>query len=136
VGSGADEGDAGGFDLPGKLRVLAQEAVAGVDGVGAGVFGGFDDLFHDQVGLVGGGGAEEDGLVGEADVGGVAVSFGVDGDGFYAHALGSAHYSQGYFAAVGYEDLFHFLCLERALSESDFALRAPFRLRRFFGTRR
>ena len=50
VRGGTHEGDAGRGTGLGELGVLGQEAVAGVDGVGAGPLGGADDLGHVQVG--------------------------------------------------------------------------------------
>lgn len=50
VGAGSDEGDAGLLAGPRELGVLRQEAVAGVDGVGAGLAGGADDLVDGEVG--------------------------------------------------------------------------------------
>jgi hypothetical protein len=52
-----------------------------VDRVGAGLAGDVDDLVHHQVGLGGGVAAQRVGLVGEADVEGIPVRVGVDGDG-------------------------------------------------------
>ena len=62
----------------GEVGVLAQEAVAGVHGVGAGLGGGVEQLLEDQVGLRGGLPAQRERLVGEPDVGCVGVGLGVD----------------------------------------------------------
>ena len=64
-----------------EVGALRQEAVAGMHGLGAGALAGIDDLVGDEIGLAGGGGAEQYGLVGEADVAGIGIGFGVHGDG-------------------------------------------------------
>ena len=104
-GGGPDPGDAGVDHLGGELGVLGQEAVAGVDGVGAGAVGHLDQLVHHEVGLGGGVAAQRVGLVGELDVQGVAVRIRVDrhgGDAFIACGADDAH---GDFAAVGDQHL-------------------------------
>ena len=63
-----------------EVGVLGEEAVAGVDGVGAGLGGGVEDLVEHEVGLGGGLPAEGECLVGQAHERGVGVGFGVDGD--------------------------------------------------------
>ena len=52
----------------GELRALGEEAVAGVDRLGAGEPGRLDQLVDDEVGLRGRRRAEQDGLIGLADV--------------------------------------------------------------------
>ena len=52
-GRGADEGDAGGFNGCGEGCVLAQEAVAGVDGIGTDGAGGVQNAVGDEVTLGG-----------------------------------------------------------------------------------
>ena len=81
VGGRADELDAGLVAGARERGVLGQEAVAGVDGLGAGLLGDLEDLVDDEVALRRRAGPEQVGLVGAADVGGVAVDLGVDGDG-------------------------------------------------------
>ena len=58
VGPGSDEGDAGIGYFLGEDRILTQEPVAGMNGIGSGVAAGLDDLVHHQVGLRGGGRSE------------------------------------------------------------------------------
>jgi hypothetical protein len=53
----ADEGDAGGVAGLDEGPVLGEEAVARVDGVGAGAAGGVDDFVDPEVALGGGRGA-------------------------------------------------------------------------------
>ena len=97
--------------MPGALagvrerRVLAEEAVAGVDGVAAGLLRGVDDLVDAEVALGRRGGADRVRLVGDADVERGAVGVGVDGDGGDAHLVERARDANGDLAAVGDEDL-------------------------------
>src|SRR6185369_4863631 len=104
-GRRADEGNAVGGQRIGEVGVLGEEAVAGMDGLGAGALAGIDDLLGDQVGLAGGGRAEQHGLVGEADVAGVGVGLGIDGDGADAHAAGGFDHSTSDLPAVGDQNL-------------------------------
>ena len=57
-----------------------------------------------QVAGGGGPGADAHGLVGEADMQGVLVGIGVDGDCGYSHVAAGAHHPNGDLAPVGYED--------------------------------
>ena len=83
-------------------RVLGEEAVAGVDRLGARAAGDIEDLLDAQVVLGGGPVAEVVGLVGALDVGRVAVELGVDGDAGDAELLERADDADGDLAAVGY----------------------------------
>ena len=56
-----------------------------MDGLGAGLLAGGDDLVGRQVALAAGRGADVHGLVGQRDVARVAVGVGIDGDGRDAH---------------------------------------------------
>ena len=56
LGLGADPDDAVALDDLGELRVLGEEAVAGMDGVGVDDLGGRDDVRDVEVGSVAGGG--------------------------------------------------------------------------------
>ncbi len=85
--------------------VLGQEAVARVHGVGARLVRGLQDAVDAEVALAHRRGADAHRLVGEADVRGVPVGVGVDGNGAIAHRLGRAHDPPGDLAAVGDEDL-------------------------------
>ncbi len=104
-GAGADEGDAGGFAGFDEGGVFGEEAVTGVDGLGAGGARGGEDFVGVEVGLRDGGGAEVDGFVGLGDVEAVAIGLGIDGDGGDAHATESADDAAGDGSAVGDEDL-------------------------------
>ena len=97
----ADELDAFFFQATRELGVLGQEAVARMDGLGAGLLAGGDDLVHDQVGLFRGGRADADGFVGQVDVQGVLVGLGIDGNGLDAHLAGGLDDAASDFAAVG-----------------------------------
>ena len=70
-----------------------------MDGLGAGALAGIDDLVGNEVGLAGGGRAEQDCFVGEADMAGVGIGFGIDGDGADAHAAGGLDDAAGDFPA-------------------------------------
>ncbi|TPW02406.1 MAG: choline dehydrogenase [bacterium] len=105
LGLGPDEGHAVGFDDLGEAGVLGQEAVAGVDGLGAGDLGSSDDRRDIEVALGRRSRPDTDALVGQPDPHGTAVRFGVHGDGGDAHLLAGAVDPQGDFAAVGDEDL-------------------------------
>ena len=101
----ADEDDAGGLTGAGKVGVLGEEAVAGVDGVGAGLLRRFDDVVDHQIGLVDLRRADAHGLVGYLHVAGAGVGLGVHRHGAVAEFLGGAHDAAGDFTAVGDQDL-------------------------------
>ena len=88
-----------------EVGVLRQEAVAGVDGVGAGLGGGVEDLVEDEVGLGGRGAAEGECLIRQLDEQGVGVGLGVHGNAGQAGILRRADHADGDLAAVGDEDL-------------------------------
>ena len=98
---GADEADVGKLADFGKIGVLAEEAVAGVDGVHTGDLGRADDGGDVQVAAGALSRADADGFVGEAHVEALAVGFRVDGDGADAQLLASANHSQRDFPTVG-----------------------------------
>ncbi len=102
---GADPDQAGVDDGLREVGVLGEEAVAGVDGVGAGLGGGVEDLVEDQVRLRGGGSSESEGLVGQLDEQCVGVGLGVYGHAGQARVLRRTDHTDGDLAAVGDEDL-------------------------------
>ena len=102
-GRGADEDYAGRVAGLDEFGVFRQEAVAGMDGVRAGAFGGVDDAGDVEVAFPRRGGADGDGAVGGGDVHGGGVGLRVDGDGFDAHAPRGARDAAGDFAAIGDE---------------------------------
>ncbi len=61
--------------------VLREEAIAGMDRLGAGRLGSRDDLADVEIGLRGLSGADRHGLVGHVDMQRVAVGVGIDGHG-------------------------------------------------------
>ena len=105
LGRRADERDALGGDGPGEVGVLAEEAVAGVHAVGAALLDGVEDGLGVEVALGRGLAAERVRLVGEADVEGVAIEFGVHRDGRDAELAGGPDDADGDLATVGDQDL-------------------------------
>jgi hypothetical protein len=101
---GPDEGDAGGLGSCGKARVFAQESVARVDGLGAGLSRGFEHRACVQVALLGGRRPDADGAVGVEHVPRVAVGFRIDGDRPHAQAREGTDDAASYFTAVGDQD--------------------------------
>jgi hypothetical protein len=100
----ADPGQPGVDDGLGEVRVLGQEAVAGVQGGGPGVFGGGQQLGYVEVGGGRGrrvGSVEGQRLVGQPGVGGAGVGVGVDRDAGQAGVTARSHYPQRDLAAVG-----------------------------------
>ena len=89
----------------GEFGVLGQEAVAGVDRVGAGLRGRVEQLVEHQIGLGGGLAAEGERLVGEPDVGCVGVGFGVDRHARQARVLGCSNHPDRDLPAIGDEHL-------------------------------
>ena len=77
-----------------------------MDGVGAGLLDHVEDGLGVEVALGRGLTAEGVGLVGEADVKGITVELGVDGDGGDAHFTAGANDPDGNLATVGDQ---HFL---------------------------
>ena len=101
----ADEDDAGLGAGLGELGVLGEEAVAGMDRLGARLLRRLDDLGDVQVALRRHRRADQEGLVGLAHVRGVAVDLRVDGDRADAHLLQRAGDADRDLAAVCDQDL-------------------------------
>ena len=101
----ADEGDLVLGEDAGEARVLREEAVAGMDRVGAGDLAGGEDRGDVEVAVLGGRRADADALVGEADMHGVGVGGGMDGDGLDAEFLAGAQDAERDLAPVGDQDL-------------------------------
>ncbi|KAF5292952.1 hypothetical protein FQR65_LT20181 [Abscondita terminalis] len=97
----ADEGEAAFLDALGEIGVLAQKAIAGVDGFGIGHFSGRDDGRHVEVAQRGRCRADAHGLVGQLDVLGVAVGLGIHHHGLDAEFPAGALDAQGDLAPVG-----------------------------------
>ena len=103
-GRRADELDVRGAADLGEVGVLAQQAVAGMDGIDVGDFGGGDDGGNVEIAVGGARRADADGLVGKANVQRVAVGFAVDGDGADAEFAAGIDDAQRNFAAIGDHD--------------------------------
>ena len=100
----ADENDSGVFASGGERGVLAEEAIAGMDGRGAVFAGGVQDAVDTQVALRGRRRADELGFIRHPNVDRIAVGGGVDRDGGDAHLAQGADDPDGDFAPVGDED--------------------------------
>ena len=116
LGRRADEGDLVLFQDLGEARVLGQEAVARMDGVGAGDLAGGEQARDVQVALGRGRRADADTLVGEPHVHGVGIGRRVHGDGGDAELLAGALDAQRDLAPVGNEDFVEHAFLERIVS--------------------
>ena len=106
LGRRSDEDDPRGSARPGEGGPLGEEAVAGVDRVGAVLDGEADDLVEIEVG----GGApplERDALGGATDVQRRGVVGGVHGDGVHTEVGGGAEDPHRDLAAVGHEQTLH-----------------------------
>ena len=77
LGIGADERYASGGDGPGKIGVLGEESVAGVDAVGPGALDHVEDGLGVEIALGRGLTAQRVGLVGHSHMEGIAVEFGI-----------------------------------------------------------
>ncbi len=88
-----------------ELLVLAEEAIARVDGLRTGRLGRLDDAFPAQVAVARRGLADAHGLVAGGHVAGVGVGVGIDGDALDAQAARGRRDSAGNLAAVGDQDL-------------------------------
>ncbi|MNM87516.1 hypothetical protein D3C81_996990 [compost metagenome] len=89
----------------GKGLVLGQEAVAGVDGLGAGFLRHFNDVVGAQVAVARGSAADMDRLVAEGDVAGIGVGIRIHRDGADTEPAAGGGDTAGDLAAVGDQDL-------------------------------
>ena len=106
---GPDEDQALLFDLAREGLVLAQEAIARVDGLRPRGLGRLDDLVAQQVGLTRGRRAQAHGLISQLDKARAGVGVGIHRHRSNAHALGGGDDAAGDLAAVGDQDfLEHF----------------------------
>ena len=103
-GRRTDEGCPCFRDGLGEGAVFAEQAVAGMHGVGAGVLDGGDDGGDVQVAVLDGRRTEPDGLVRGGDVGRGDVGVGKHGDRLQAHPLAGAKHAAGDFSSVGDQD--------------------------------
>ena len=104
-GLGADEVDVVLFEDFGEARVLRQEAVAGMHGVGAGDLAGGEQRRDVEVAVARGRRADADALVGEPHMHGVGVGGRMHRDRRDAELLAGAQHAQRDLAAVGDQDL-------------------------------
>ncbi len=117
VRRGADDDDALGGAGVGEVRVFGEEAVAGVDGVSAGLFGDADDFLNGEISLDGAhAAADQIRLVRLEPVQGEFVMLRVDGDGLNAKLGRRAHDADGDFRPVGDQKAFE--VLHRCISPS------------------
>ena len=100
-GGGPDERDVGRGARLRELRVLGEEAVAGMDRVGAGDLGGGDEARDLEIRLARGRGADAHVVVGEADVERLAIGFGVHGHRLNVELAARADDSERDLAAIG-----------------------------------
>ena len=100
-----DEDEAGALDLLGEVRVLREEAVAGVDRLRVGDLRRRDDRRDVEVAERGRGRADAHRFVGEPHVLRVAVGLGVDDDRLDPELAAGALHAQRDLAAVGDQDL-------------------------------
>ncbi len=105
LGLGADPDDVVGLDDLGEAGIFGKEAVARMDRVGVADLGGRDDGGDVEIGVGGGGRADADRLVGEADVHRLGVGGGMDRDRLDAHFVAGAVDAERDLAAIGNEDL-------------------------------
>jgi len=105
AGRRADEGDALVLQALHERCVLGEEAVAGVDGLGAGLADDTQDAVDVEVALGRRRGAEQVGLGGPLDVQGVAIELRVHGDRRDPELVERADDADGYLAAIGDQDL-------------------------------
>ena len=101
----ADEDEPGRGARLGEGRVLGEEAVAGMDGLGAGGPRGGDDLVLVEIALGSGRGPRATAIVGLEHVQRLAVRFGEDRDGDDAHLAAGADDADGDLTTIGDQDL-------------------------------
>jgi len=109
-GAGADEDDAGFFAFLSEVGVFGQEAVSGMNGVGAFALSQVDDFFDVKIGVDGFHFAPD--LIGFVRPGaeeGVFVFFGVNGNGAYSQFFAGAEDSGSNFAAIGHKNFGYWL---------------------------
>ncbi len=104
AGVGADEDNPGLGERVCERRPLGEKAVARVDGLGAGLLAGGDDLFDREIGLRRRRRPDRDRLVGHFDVQGVLVGVRIDRNGPNAQTPRGLDDSAGDFTAIGDQD--------------------------------
>src|SRR5262249_31586003 len=106
LGTRADESNVVGGENLRETGILGEEAVAGMDCIGAGNLAGGEDLRDIEVGFARRRRADANALVGEPDMHGIGVGSRVDRDRRDAELLAGAEHAKGDFAAIGDENLF------------------------------
>ena len=105
LGGGADEGDPRLLTGPGEVGVLAEEAVAGVDGIHVAALGQVNDAVNVQIGPQGGLVlADKVGLVRLGAEEGEGVLVGVHGHRVQAQVVAGPEHPDGDLAPVGHQD--------------------------------
>jgi hypothetical protein len=100
LGCRPDEGNVGGGAGLGELRVLGQEPVSGMDGIGAGDLGGGDQTRDSQIRFARRRRPDADVIVGEPHVQRFAVGFRVHGDGLDPQLAARANHAQRDLSAI------------------------------------
>ena len=116
LGLRADPDDLVALHDLGKAGILGQEAVAGMDRIGAADLGGGDDVRDVEIGVGGRRWSDADGMIREADVHRVGVRRRMDGNGLDAHFMTRAVNAQRDLATIGDQD---FLNGHRRLLDDD-----------------
>ncbi len=114
LGLGTDEPDIVFGENFGETRILRQEAVTRMDGVGAGDLAGCQQRRHVQIAVARRRRADADALVGEPHMHSVGVGGGMHRDREDAELLAGAQDAQCNLAAIGDEDFFKHVWLEGA----------------------
>ncbi len=104
-GPRADEMDAVLLEDFGKARVLREEAVAGMDRVGAGDLAGGQQRRNIEVAVAGGGRADAHAFIGKPHMHGIGVRGRMHRHGRNAELLASAQHAQSNLATIGNEYL-------------------------------
>src|ERR1700678_1376317 len=113
----SDELDLRCFAHFGKVGILAQEAVARMDGVRIGDLGRADYGRNVEIAAGTFRGTDTDGFVGKSDMQTVAIGFRIDGHGLNAQILAGTDDTNGDFAAIGDEDFLEHVTLTRTNGE-------------------
>src|ERR1700677_1991769 len=101
IRSGTNEGDMRSFADFGEIGVFRKKSIAGMNGIHIRDFRGADHLRNVQVTLAAARRPDANCFVGKANVQGIAISFGIDGDGLDAEFPASRQNTKGDFAAIG-----------------------------------
>ncbi len=105
-GLGADEADVVVGENFGEFGVFRQEAIAGMDGVGAGDLAGGEQGRNVEIGVARRRRADAHQFVGQLHMHGFGVGGRMDGDGGDSQLLRRAQDAEGDFAAIGDKDFF------------------------------